>query len=145
MSSPIDNCLIIDLPKIYDMRGSLSFIENGNQIPFSIQRVYYLYDIPGGESRGGHAHRRLQQLIIPVSGSFDIHLNDGMNKKTIHLNRANTGLYICPLIWREIDNFTSGSVCLVLASAVYDENDYFRDYDKFLTSIRSPASECTLS
>lgn len=128
----IDKCQIVDLPRINDPRGNLTFIEGGSHIPFDIRRVYYLYDVPGGAERGGHAHKALHQLIIPMSGSFDIHLDDGQSKKTVHMNRSYKGLYICPLIWREIDNFTSGAVCMVLASEHYDEEDYYRDYNLFI-------------
>lgn len=131
----IENCRIIDLPVIRDPRGNLTFIESGRQIPFDIQRVYYLYDVPGGAERGGHAHKGLHQLIIAVSGSFDIELDDGHKKKIISLNRSFQGLYVCPMIWREISNFSSGSVCMVLASNLYDENDYYRDYNQFLSDI----------
>jgi dTDP-4-dehydrorhamnose 3,5-epimerase-like enzyme len=128
----IDQCKIIDLPKIADQRGNLTFIEGGHQIPFAIQRVYYLYDVPGGSERGGHAHKELHQLIIAISGSFDVILDDGENKKRVHLNRSYNGLYVCPMIWRELCNFSSASVCLVLASNNYDEADYYRDYDEFM-------------
>lgn len=128
----IDLCKIISLPKIADPRGNLTFIEGGTHIPFDIQRVYYLYDVPGGAERGGHAHKGLQQLIIAMSGSFDVVLDDGHAKKRVHLNRSYSGLYVCPMIWRELDNFSSGSVCMVLASNKYDEDDYFRDYNEFM-------------
>lgn len=128
----VDQCRLIELPRINDPRGSLTFIEAQRHIPFAIERVYYLYDVPGGAERGGHAHKELQQLIIAVSGSFDIHLDDGRQKKTISLNRSYSGLYVCPMIWREIDNFSSGAVCLVLASQYYDENDYYRNYADFV-------------
>ncbi len=127
----IANCEIIQLPKIADERGNLTFVEGKSHIPFAIERVYYLYDVPGGAERGGHAHKELNQLIIAMSGSFDVILNDGTEKKRVHLNRSYFGLYVCPMIWREIDNFSSGSVCLVLASNRYDETDYFRDYSDF--------------
>lgn len=127
----IDDCRIITLPKIQDPRGNLTFIEGGRHIPFQIARTYYLYDVPGGAERGGHAHKGLQQLIIAMSGSFDVIIDDGRTKMRYHLNRSYTGLYICPMIWRELDNFSSGSVCLVLASNVYDESDYYRDYADF--------------
>lgn len=133
----IDLCKIIDLPKISDARGNLTFVEGGNQIPFDIQRVYYLYDVPGGAQRGGHAHKALHQLIIAMSGSFDVLLDDGINKKRVHMNRSYNGLYVCPMIWRELDNFSSGSVLMVLASNKYHEDDYFRDYEKFLLERRS--------
>lgn len=128
----IELCKIIDLPKIQDPRGNLTFVESNNQIPFGIERVYYLYDVPGGSERGGHAHKGLHQLIIAMSGSFDVVLDDGRNKKRIHLSRSYYGLYVCPMIWRELDNFSSGSVCMVLASNKYDETDYYRNYAEFM-------------
>jgi len=128
----IEKCKIIDLPKIHDPRGNLTFIEGGAHIPFPIQRVYYLYDVPGGSERGGHAHKELHQLIIAMSGSFDVLLDDGKEKRRYHLNRSYTGLYVCPMIWRELDNFSSGSVCMVLASNLYAEDDYYRDYAEFM-------------
>ena len=130
-------CQIFDLPRINDPRGNLTFVESNRHIPFSIQRVYYLYDVPGGSERGGHAHKALHQLIIAMSGSFDIHLDDGYAKKSIHLNRSYNGLYVCPMIWREIDNFSSGAVCMVLASDYYDEQDYYRDYSAFINVAKS--------
>ena len=135
----IESCKIIDLPKISDPRGNLTFVESGRHIPFDIRRVYYLYDVPGGAERGGHAHRALSQLIIAISGSFDIHLDDGYDKKTVHMNRSYCGLYVCPMIWREIDNFTSGAVCMVLASEYYDELDYYREYEEFISDVRKVA------
>ena len=131
----IKHCHIVDLPKISDPRGNLTFIEGGQHIPFDIQRVYYLYDVPGGAERGGHAHKGLQQLIIAMSGSFDVVLDDGREKKRYHLNRSYNGLYVCPMIWRELDNFSSGSVCMVLASQLYDEDDYYRDYVEFMNTV----------
>ena len=128
----IDKCNIIELPKINEPRGNLTFVESNRHIPFAIQRVYYLYDVPGGAERGGHAHKALHQLIIAMSGSFDIHLDDGYSKKTVHMNRSYNGLYVCPMIWREIDNFSSGAVCMVLASDFYDELDYYREYNEFI-------------
>jgi len=128
----ISDCKIILLPKINDPRGNLTFIEGNRQIPFAIERVYYLYDVPGGAERGGHAHKDLHQLIIAMSGSFDVVLDDGAEKKRFHLNRSYYGLYVCPMIWREIDNFSSGSVCLALASSLYEEGDYYRDYEQFV-------------
>lgn len=130
----IDLCKILELPKISDPRGNLTFVEGGHHVPFDIQRVYYLYDVPGGAERGGHAHKDLHQLIIAMSGSFDIVLDDGKQKKRIHLNRSYYGLYICPMIWRELDNFSSGAVCMVLASNRYDESDYYRDYSEYLAA-----------
>lgn len=134
----IDTCSVISLPKISDPRGNLTSIEGGQHVPFDIQRVYYLYDVPGGAERGGHAHKGLHQLIIAMSGSFDVVLNDGFNKKRVHLSRSYNGLYVCPMIWRELDNFSSGSVCMVLASNRYDEEDYFRDYGDFLKAAKAP-------
>lgn len=128
----IENCNVIQLNKISDPRGNLTFVESNRHVPFEIKRVYYLYDVPGGAERGGHGHKALHQLIVAISGSFDIHLDDGVAKKTIHMNRSYEGLYVCPMIWREIDNFTSGAVCLVLASDFYDEADYYRDYGNFV-------------
>jgi len=128
----LDQCRIVELPKISDPRGNLTFIEGNSQIPFDIKRVYYLYDVPGGAERGGHAHKALSQLIIAMSGSFDVILDDGENKKRVHLNRSYQGLFVCPMIWRELDNFSSGSVCLVLASNTYTEEDYFRDKHDFM-------------
>lgn len=132
----IERCEIINLPKISDPRGNLTFIEGGNHIPFDISRVYYLYDVPGGAERGGHAHKDLHQLIIAMSGSFDVVIDDGKNKKRIHLNRSYSGLYVCPMIWRELDNFSSGSVCMVLASNNYDEDDYYRNYEEYIQAVR---------
>lgn len=131
----IEHCKLIDLPKVSDPRGNLTFIEGGRHIPFEIQRVYYLYDVPGGSERGGHAHKALHQLIIAMSGSFDILLDDGRSKKRFHLNRSYQGLYVGPMIWRELDNFSSGSVCMVLASNYYEESDYYRDYSEYLAAI----------
>lgn len=132
----LHKCQIIELPRINDPRGNLTFVESNSHIPFDIKRVYYLYDVPGGAERGGHAHKGLHQLIIAMSGSFDIHIDDGTEKKTIHLNRSYNGLYVCPMIWREIDNFSSGAVCMVLASAFYDESDYYRDYVEFINDAK---------
>ena len=128
----LTECRIIDLPKISDPRGNLTFIEGGRHVPFEIKRVYYLYDVPGGTERGGHAHKSLHQLIIALSGSFDVILDDGTQKKRFHLNRSYYGMYVCPMIWRELDNFSSASVCMVLASNLYDEADYYRDYGAFV-------------
>lgn len=135
----LERCRIMEFPKITDPRGNLTFLESGRHVPFSINRVYYLYDVPGGAERGGHAHYDLHQLIIAMSGSFDVVLDDGTNKRRFHLNRSYYGLYVCPMMWRELDNFSSGSVCLVLASNRYDEADYIRDYAKFLEAVRSGA------
>lgn len=135
----IERCRIVDLPRINDPRGNLTFVESGDQVPFDIQRAYYLYDIPGGAERGGHAHKELEQLIIAMSGSFDIILDDGYRQERLHLNRSYYGLYVGNMVWREMDNFSSGSVCLVLASTLYDESDYYRDYDEFLQAARRGA------
>ena len=132
----IKDCRIVELPKISDPRGNLTFIEGGSHIPFAIKRVYYLYDVPGGAERGGHGHKALHQLIIAMSGSFDVVLDDGYEKTRIHLNRSYYGLYVCPMIWRELDNFSSGSVCMVLASNLYEEDDYYRDYNMFVSAVR---------
>jgi len=126
---------LIDLPKIEDARGNLTFVEGDNHIPFDIKRVYYLYDVPGGSHRGAHAHRNLHQFMIAMSGSFDVTLTDGHEEQTFHLNRSYFGLYICPMMWRYLDNFSSGAVCMVMASSRYDEGDYIRDYDTFLQEV----------
>ncbi|WP_217127058.1 sugar 3,4-ketoisomerase [Hydrogenophilus thiooxidans] len=133
--SRIDHCCIIELPRVTDPRGCLTFIEANRHIPFKIRRVYYLYDVPGGAERGGHAHKALHQFIVAMSGSFDVVLDDGIQKKRFHLNRSYYGLYICPMIWRELDNFSSGAVCMVLASEFYDESDYLRDYNAYLATL----------
>lgn len=128
---PLEDCRVIDLPKIEDARGNLTFIENSNHIPFDISRVYYLYDVPGGSDRGAHAHKNLHQFMIAMAGSFDLLLDDGRNSRKFTMNRSYYGIYICPMMWRYIDNFSSGAVCMVLASAPYDEADYIRSYDAF--------------
>jgi dTDP-4-dehydrorhamnose 3,5-epimerase-like enzyme len=134
----IEDCKIMELPQVHDPRGNLTFIEGGRHLPFEIKRVYYLYDVPGGSTRAGHGHKTLEQLVIAMSGSFDIELDDGHTKSKFHLNRSNYGLYISPMIWRTIDNFSSGSVCMVLASDFYDEADYFRYYEDFLRAVGQP-------
>lgn len=136
MTVGLEGCYKIELPKITDVRGNLTFIESNRHIPFDISRVYYLYDVPGGAERGGHAHKELQEFIIAMSGSFDVVLDDGYEKKRYHLNRSYYGLYICSMVWRELDNFSSGSVCMVLASTFYDEADYYRDYQEFLKAVQ---------
>lgn len=126
-----ENCRIISLPKITDPRGNLTFIEGENHIPFAIRRTYWIYDVPGGEMRGGHAYRTNQELIIAVSGSFDVVVDDGIHRKTHSLNRSYYGLYIPAGHWRELVNFSTNSLCLVLASGPHDESDYIRDYESF--------------
>lgn len=133
----LDDCKTIELPKISDPRGNLTFIESGRHVPFEIKRVYYLYDVPGGATRAGHGHKTLEQLMIAMSGSFDVELDDGRAKKKYHLNRSSYGLYIPRMIWREIDNFSSGSVCMVLASNLFNERDYYRDYQGFLRAAKA--------
>jgi hypothetical protein len=130
---PLNDCRLIELPKISDPRGNLTFVEGNDHIPFDIKRVYYLYDVPGGSDRGSHAHKILHQFIVAMSGSFDVLLDDGANKKRFHLNRSYNGLYVCPMMWRYLDNFSSGAVCMVLASSHYDEADYIRDYSDFIS------------
>jgi hypothetical protein len=130
-SSTVFDCSLITLPINHKTNGNLTSVTNGIQVPFDIKRVYYLYDVPGGFSRGGHGHLELQQLIVALSGSFDIIVDDGKVKRTFHLSRPNVGLYMPSGLWRELDNFSSGSICFVLASIEYDEKDYFRDYEKF--------------
>jgi hypothetical protein len=131
-STSIDDCKLLELRKIYRPQGGLTPVEGMTDIPFQIARVYYLYDIPGGEARGGHAHVHLQQLIVSVMGSFDVILDDGSRRKTVTLNRAYQGLYVPRLIWRELVNFSSGGICLVLASLRFEEDDYLRDHDAFV-------------
>ena len=129
----VDDCKIIKLSKHHRPQGNLTVVENGRDVPFDVKRVYYLYDVPGGATRGGHAHRELSQLIVAVSGCFSVMLDDGHNQRVFHLNRSNVGIYIAPGIWRVLDDFSSGSVCLVLASEKYDESDYIYDYDEFVS------------
>lgn len=133
----VEQARIINLRKISNPKGNLTPIEGGRDIPFDIRRVYYTYDIPGGESRGGHAHRGLEQFIIAASGSFDVALDDGISKAKFFLNRSYYGLYVPPMIWRDLENFSSGSVCFVLASDYYEEADYIRDHEEFIQVIRS--------
>ena len=127
----ISDVKIVDLPKIHDQRGNLTFIESFKHIPFDIRRVYYLYDVPGGATRAAHGHKNLHQFMIAMSGSFDITMDDGVNKKKYHLNRSYMGIYIPPMIWRDLDNFSSGAICMVLASDYFDESDYYRNYVDF--------------
>lgn len=131
----LSDCIRSDLPKIHDPRGNLTFVEAGRQVPFEIRRVYYLYDVPGGSERGGHAHLALHQFVIAMSGSFDIVLDDGFQRRRLHLNRPYHGLYLPPMTWRELDNFSSGSVCMVLGSDYFDEADYLRDYSEFMCRV----------
>jgi len=128
----VNDCPVINLSKIENRKGNLTPVENGIDIPFDIQRVYYLYDVPGGETRGGHAHKDLQQFIVAVAGSFDVILADGFERKTVKMNRSSYGLYVPQMIWREIVNFSTGAISLVLASLPYTEEEYIRNYDDFL-------------
>ena len=128
------DCRIIELPKIADPRGNLTFIEGGHHVPFEIKRVFYLYDVPTGEDRGAHAHKELHQFLVCLAGSFDVSIDDGISRKTVHLNRPWKGLHIPPMIWASEVNFDPGSVCLVLASAPYMESDYYRDYEQYLAA-----------
>ncbi len=132
MRTTVYDCSIIELDRHHSVRkGDISVVENSITVPFDTKRVYYLYDVPGGVSRGGHAHKELKQLIVAVSGSFTVVLDDGKVKRSFVLNRPYVGLYVVPGIWRELEDFSSGSVCLVLASEKYDAKDYLRDYDEF--------------
>lgn len=135
-SSSVDKCIIMDLPKMSDPRGNLTFIESNKHIPFDIKRIFYIYDVPTGANRGAHAHRTLKQFIICLSGSFDVKVDDGNQKKIIHLNRPWQGVYIPPMIWAAETNFDPGSVCLLVVSDFYDESDYYRNYDEFLEALR---------
>lgn len=134
--TPLSRCHLFDLPVIRDQRGNLTFIEGMNHVPFAIKRVYYLYDVPGGAERGGHAHRELQEFIVAISGSFDVIISDARHVCRIHLNRSYFGICVGPMVWRKLDNFSSGSVCLVLASSPYDEADYHRDYGAYLRDVK---------
>jgi WxcM-like, C-terminal len=131
----LNNYKLIDLPKIADTRGNLTFVEGGRHVPFDIKRIFYLYDVPGGADRAGHALKTCHQFLIAMSGSFDVVVDDGRNKARFHLNRSYYGFYIPRMIWRELDNFSSGSVCLALASEYYDEADYYRVYSDFVTAV----------
>lgn len=132
MKSSIYDCVVLPLNKIHNRAGNITIVEGQTNIPFEIKRVYYLYDIPGGEGRGGHAHKELHQLVVAASGAFDVLMDDGINKKVVTLNRPDYGLLIVPGIWRELMEFSSGAICLVLASHAYDETDYIREYVNFI-------------
>lgn len=131
-NNTVFDCFLVDFSKVDNEMGSITVLENGKNTPFDVKRIYYLYDIPAGEERGGHAHYELQQFIVAASGSFDVILDDGKNSKTVTLNRPNIGLHIVPGLWRKLNNFSSGSISLVLASHKYDEKDYIRNYNKYL-------------
>lgn len=131
MKSSVYNCVILPLNKIHNRAGNITIVEGNKNVPFDVKRIYYLYDIPGGGDRGGHAHKELRQLVVAASGSFNVLLDDGINKKVVTLNRPDYGLLVVPGIWRELMEFSSGSICLVLASEIYNENDYIREYPKF--------------
>lgn len=135
MKNSVYECCVVHLPKIHNEAGSITALENQKNIPFDVKRVYYLYDVPGGAERGGHGHRKLQQFIIALSGSFDVLINDGNNKKVVHLDRPYIGLHVVAGIWRELINFSSGAICLVLASEKYTEEDYLRDFESYLKFI----------
>jgi len=138
MSHNVFDCILLELPRIQSSRsGNITTLENNKEIPFSVNRIFYLYDIPGGESRGAHSHRQCQQFLIAASGSFEVQLDDGFVKKTVMLNQPFRGLFIPPGIWASEVNFSSGAICLVLASHKYDENDYIREYDEFLSFIKN--------
>ena len=128
----LEKCTVVNLPKIKDPRGNLTFIEENNHVPFKIKRLFFIYDVPTGQNRGAHAHHNLEQLVICLSGSFDVFLDDGFNKKTVHLNRPWKGLFIPPKVWASEENFDPGTVCLVLTSDFYNPESYIRDYNKFL-------------
>jgi dTDP-4-dehydrorhamnose 3,5-epimerase-like enzyme len=132
----VATCRVIEFPVVHDRRGNLTFIEGGEHVPFEIKRVYYLYDVPGGATRAGHAHKELEQVMIAASGSFDVLLDDGTSRDRATLNRSYFGLYVPNYVWREVVNFSSGAVCVVLASDHFDEDDYFRTYDEFLGAVR---------
>lgn len=130
----VANCHLVSLPRISDGRGSLSFIQPGPNLPFDIQRVYYLYEVGEGQARGAHGHRRLEQLMVAVAGAVDVECDDGRRRRTFRLDSPDVGLYVCPMIWRNLTGFRTGTVCMVLASELYDEADYFRNYDEFLAA-----------
>ena len=135
MKTGLDLCKVIEFPRFQDRRGNLTALQSEIEIPFDLKRIYYLYDVPGGAERGGHAHRTTHQMLIAMSGSFDVTLDDGRSRKKFHLNRAYYGLYVAPMVWRELDNFSSGSVCLALASTPFNEKDYCREYNSYKESL----------
>ena len=130
----VTSCRLVSLPRLSDGRGSLSYIQPGPILPFEIRRVYYLYDVPAGQSRGAHGHRRLEQLMVAVAGAVDVECDDGRQRRTFRLDSPDVGLLVCPMIWRNLTGFEKGTVCMVLASEPYDEADYFRNYDDFLAA-----------
>jgi dTDP-4-dehydrorhamnose 3,5-epimerase-like enzyme len=136
--SRLDLCRIINLPRVFDDRGNLTFFEGENHLPFRIVRAYWIYDVPGGEVRGGHAYRRLEEFVVSLSGSFDVEMDDGHSQRSVHLNRSYQGLYIPPMIWRRLKNFSTNSVCLIAASQNYDESDYLREYERFRGEASAP-------
>jgi len=133
----VNDCVTMNVPKIPDVRGNLTYIESAGHVPFPLKRVYWIYDVPGGEVRGGHAYRQLQEFVIALSGSFDVHVNDGEQRRVITLNRSYFGLYVPQMIWRQLTNFSTNAVCLILASLPYDESDYIRRFDEFAAARRS--------
>jgi len=133
----LEQCEILQLPKVHDPRGNLTFVESSRHIPFDIKRVFYLYDVPGGETRAEHANIKLQQVIIAMSGSFDVVVDDGVERKTFNMNRSYYGLYIPGMIWRGLENFSSGSICMVLTDDYYNAKDYYRDYGEFLAAVKA--------
>lgn len=134
-SADINLCTLMEVPKFHDKRGNLSYLENLNHIPFNISRIYYLYNVPENQERGGHAHKKLSQLIIAISGSFDITLKDNFNEKKINLSRPDQALYVCPMIWRDLGNFSKDAVCMVLASHKYDKQDYIHNYESYIKEL----------
>lgn len=132
----ISDCTMIDLPKVNNRSGNITVIENNTEIPFEVKRIFYLYDIPGGESRGAHAHKECHQFLVSASGSFEVHLDDGIEKKIVMLNQPYKGLFVPPGIWASENNFSSGAICLVMTSDKFDKDDYIRDYQDFLKSIK---------
>ena len=139
--SLVPSVSLIELPKITDYRGNLTFIEGNRHLPFAIRRVYYLYDVPAGAMRGGHAHKKLEQFVIAASGSFTVVVDDGTTRKNFFLNRPHYGLYIPRMVWRELEDFSSGSICVVLASEEYDESDYYREYESFKSAVGKSADD----